>query len=212
MERRRWTQKEIDYLKDRSPHMLVRSMAKKLGRSKNAVNQKMQRCGIESYYHATDLLCVNHIVKLMGVTREGVHAWMRNGLPSKKIGKRLLIDADDLTNYLKEHPSEWKLGKVRDREIFDALTGFEFKDIQAEIPKPYLWTPMETATLIHMYVKGATKREISAATGRPMAGVKQRIKLLRAKGILPPREAIKKGGSNEPPGTQKVSQTAGSES
>lgn len=62
-----WTQEEMDYLENSIDTFTVATIAKKLGRSFDSVNLKLNRMGLSGFEKSTDLLTMNQLCLTLGV-------------------------------------------------------------------------------------------------------------------------------------------------
>lgn len=64
---RRWTQEELQILEDKIGTFTVETIARRLGRSFDAVNIKLNRMGLVGFEKSTDLLTLNQVCQMLGV-------------------------------------------------------------------------------------------------------------------------------------------------
>ena len=91
---RRWTNDEIQTLEDMSGTYTVATIARRLGRSFDSVNLKMNRLGI--------LLTMNQLCIMLGVEPRTVKKkWADKGLRIFRKGNYIVVRQEDLIRYLK---------------------------------------------------------------------------------------------------------------
>lgn len=102
---RRWTNDEIRTLEDMSGTYTVATIARRLGRSFDSVNLKMNRLGILGFEKSTDLLTMNQLCIMLGVEPRTVKKkWADKGLRIFRKGNYIVVRQEDLIRYLKQHP------------------------------------------------------------------------------------------------------------
>ena len=94
---RRWTREELQTLEDMIGTYTVASIAKKLGRSFDAVNIKLNRMGLVGFEKSTDLLTMNQVCLMLGVQSRTVKKkWRDKGLRIMRKGNYLAIRQEEL--------------------------------------------------------------------------------------------------------------------
>ena len=86
--KRKWTPEEEYYLQDKWGVVSIKSLAKALGRSENAVIVRARRLGLGAHLHADHRITVNQLMlAIYGGKQQGggtLNRWIENGLPVKK--------------------------------------------------------------------------------------------------------------------------------
>jgi len=182
-----WSKEELDYIRDVWGEKTIPEIAKKLGRTIEAVKIKANRMGYTGQKWYGEMMSARKVSELLGVD---VHAvcdyWIpKCGLKGK--AKRLgttkktttIIMFEDLLEWLKEHQDLWDSRRV---ELFglgaeyDWLVEKRKADAQKPARKAQKWTPEEDQRLIAMFRRGGmTNAEMGAALGRPASGVEHRL-------------------------------------
>ena len=115
----RWTRDEDEYLADHWGSSPTPSIARKLGRSKTAVNVRAWRLGLGRKMEAGKTVPINFIAaEIFGKRNTGytVDRWIRNGIPYKKarISERAfrVVTMDEFWNWLEQHKNMIDLSKL----------------------------------------------------------------------------------------------------
>lgn len=182
-----WSKEELDYIREVWGQKTIPEIARKLGRTINAVRIKTQRMGYTGQKWYGEMMSARKVSELLGVD---VHAvcdyWIAKcGLKGK--AKRLgetkktttIIMFEDLLEWLEAHQDLWDSRRV---ELFglgaeyDWLVEKRKADAQKPARKAQKWTPEEDQRLIAMFRRGGmTHAEMGAALGRPASGVEHRL-------------------------------------
>ena len=182
-----WTKEELDYIRDVWGEKTVPEIAKKLGRTINAVKVKTQRMGYTGQKWYGGMMSARKVSELLGVDVHTVcDYWIpKCGLKGK--AKRLgtskktttIIMFEDLLPWLETHQDLWDSRRV---ELFglgaeyDWLAAKRKADSVKPTRKAQKWTPEEDQRLIAMFRRGGmTNAEMGAALGRPESGVEHRL-------------------------------------
>jgi len=185
---RPWKKWELEFIEDNADRMLARNMAKKLGRSKEAVLIMMGKLGVSGFRSATDLLTQNKVCEIMGVTTRTVWKWERDGLFFRKNGCFKVVSQKCLVKFLIEHPDLWNAAKVQNEEILIAASGKGRKTFQSkqkqDKTKPYNWTTMEEIRLKRLYQSGISITEIARQMGRSRSSVNYKLSHMRDSGRI----------------------------
>ncbi len=78
---RAWTQSECDYLSDKWGTVSLKSIAKNLNRSENAILIKVQRLGLSAFLESGEYISFNQLLKALGVNGGYGYkpiSWIRN--------------------------------------------------------------------------------------------------------------------------------------
>lgn len=184
MSGRKWTEREIRYLENKSDQMLVKDMAKHLRRSENALICKMNKLGIRGFRESTFDLTQRQLCELMGISSRTVHYWERNGLIVQPVGAFRTVSWKNLGTFLTEHPDVWDERKVKDRELLNAGTGVSACGGYKMVGDHY-WSQQQLTTLKRMHSMGCKNREISPVVGRSTNAVRQKLIWLKKHGWEP---------------------------
>lgn len=105
---RYWTEAEEEYLMSKYGVMTAEAIAKKLGRTSQAVKDKLKRIQLGSFVSNVDGLCISEVSRLVGRDRAGIkRTWIKHGLKTYRKGQYLIIKEKDLINFMKNNPERW---------------------------------------------------------------------------------------------------------
>lgn len=109
MGNRNWSAEEIDYLESRWGVVSIKSIAKHLNRSINAVKLKANRIGLQDARFSGDVITVNQLSKALNLDYKTVRKWIDlYSFPSKqkiftKTKKTLVVSYDDFWQWAEEN-------------------------------------------------------------------------------------------------------------
>ena len=182
-----WSQEELDYLHEVWGEKTIPEIAKKLGRSINAVKIKSVRCGYLGQKWSGEMMSARKVSKLLGVD---VHAVIDYWIPKcnlkakrKRLGESkkttTIIMFEDLLKWLEEHQDLWDSRRIELYGLgmeYDWLVEKRKRDAQLPRRKAQKWNPYEDSQLILMWKRGdKTKAEIAEILNRPVSGVEHRL-------------------------------------
>ncbi len=185
--KREWSDEELSYLHEVWGEKTIPEIAKKLGRSVNAVKIKAMRTHHRSQVRSGEMMSARKVSELLGVDIHTVTDYwlLKCGLKAKK--KRLgeskrtttVIMFCDLLKWLEAHQDLWDSRRV---ELYGLGMEYDWlaakRNIDATLParKAQKWTKHEDDQLILMYRKGdMTYTEIALALNRTVSGVEHRL-------------------------------------
>lgn len=172
---RRWTQEELNTLESMIGTYTVATIAKKLGRSFDAVNIKLNRMGLVGFEKSTDLLTMNQVCLMLGVESRTVKKkWCNKGLRIMRKGNYLAIRQEVLIKYLKNHPEDWNALRVTDDSLIMAYPWYKEKKKQ-DSKVNYYWTDEEVSRMKILRHKGYSIREIAEQMGRSESSIKYKL-------------------------------------
>lgn len=172
---RRWTNDEIQKLEDMSGTYTVATIARRLGRSFDAVNLKMNLLGILGFEKSTDLLVMNQLCTMLGVDSRTVKGkWAGKGLKILKKGNYVAVRQEDLIQYLKQHPEDWNAANIPDDTLIMGYAWYKEKKRQ-DIPTSYYWKASEKSRLQLLRKQGYSIREIAEKMGRSESSIKYKL-------------------------------------
>ena len=181
MSGRRWTQEELDQLERMSGTYTVATIAKKLGRSFDAVNIKLQRMGLSGFEKSTDLLTMNQMCLMLGVQSRTVKKkWKSKGLRIMRKGNYLTIRQEELIKYLKNHPEDWSAADITDDSLIMRYPWYKEKK-KTDVKSQYHWTSVELSKLKLLRHEGYSIREIAEQMGRSESSIKYKLYYPRRK-------------------------------
>lgn len=170
-----WTQEEMDYLENSIDTFTVATIAKKLGRSFDSVNLKLNRMGLSGFEKSTDLLTMNQLCLTLGVQSRTVKKkWVSKGLRIMRKGNYLVVRQENLLDYLKKHPEDWNATKVTNDSLFYGLPWYKEK-LKNDKEESYYWTEYEMAQLRLLRYQGYSIREIAEQMNRSESSVKYKL-------------------------------------
>lgn len=182
-----WTQKEIDYIQEVWGQKTIPEIARKLGRSIDAVKIKANRLGYTGQMWYGEMMPARKVSELLGVD---VHTVCDYWIPKcglKGVKKRLgkskktttIIMFEDLLKWLEAHQDLWDSRRLELYVLgmeYDWLVAKRKMDAQLPVRKAQKWTPQEDARLVAMFRRGnMTYAEIAAELSRPVSGIKHRL-------------------------------------
>lgn len=108
----RWSEAEVETLRERWGEVPLSELCSILGRTKNAVKLKARSVGLPTNGKRCPYFTTGELAEVIGVDRGSVFEWVKKGeLPAKKLyfGDRAMwyIHPDDAEKWLKEHPNRW---------------------------------------------------------------------------------------------------------
>lgn len=172
---RRWTQEELQTLEDMIGTFTVETIARRLGRSFDAVNIKLNRMGLVGFEKSTDLLTMNQVCQMLGVQSRTVKGkWQRKGLRVMRKGNYVVVKQPELIKYLKNHPEDWNAANIPDDSLLMGYSWYKEKR-QTDKKTRYFWTPDEESKLRFLRYQGYSIREISEQMGRSESSIKYKI-------------------------------------
>lgn len=182
-----WTQDEIYYLQDNWGKVSIKTIAKNLGRSINAIKLKAQRIGLGDPTTHYDGITVSQLMQALNKSYNAVYSWIHKyGMPVKnkifaaKMPVKVISYDDfwewaeqhkELLNFSKMEPGtlgpepEWMIEKRR----ADMLRSQKTK---RAVP----WTPAEDQQLKQMVrLAGMTYPKLAAHFNRSEGAIKRRL-------------------------------------
>lgn len=172
---KRWTQEELDTLESMIGTYTVAVIAKRLGRSFDAVNIKLNRMGLAGFEGSTDLLTMNQVCLMLGVQSRTVNKkWKSKGLRIVRRGNYLTISQEALIKYLKSHPEDWNAADIPDDSLIMGYQWYKDKK-QQDSKSQYYWTYSEISKLKHLRHQGYSIPEIAKQMGRSESSIKYKL-------------------------------------
>lgn len=172
---RHWTAEELQTLEDMIGNYTVASIARKLGRSFDAVNIKLNRMGLSGFEKSTEFLTMNQVRRMFSVEHKTVSkTWRNKGLHFMKKGNYLVCRQEDLIKFLEANPDVWNAAKVTDDSLIMSYPWYKEKK-KRDAKKPYFWTPEEVSKLYLLFYQGYTIREIAKRMGRTESSIKSKL-------------------------------------
>lgn len=182
-----WSQAELDYIREVWGQKTIPEIAKKLGRSINAVKIKTQRIGYTGQKWYGEMMSARKVSELLGVD---VHAVCDYWIPkcglkgkSKRLGETqkttTIIMFEDLLEWLEQHQDLWDSRRLEQFALgmeYDWLIEKRKRDSQLPARKAQKWTSEEDSRLIYLFKRGdMTHAEIGKELGRSPVAVEHRL-------------------------------------
>ena len=125
---RRWTEEELVTLEEMIDTHTVEVIARRLDRSFDSVNIKLNRMGLSGFAKSTDLLTMNQVCLMMGVESRTVKKkWCSKGLHFMRKGNYLVVKQQALLKYLEQHPEDWNAADVTEDSMLLAYPWYREK-------------------------------------------------------------------------------------
>ena len=171
---RAWTKEEITLLEELTEKYPLATVARRLGRSENAVFLKRQRLGIGGYMANTDMLTRNTLSKVLGIENRTLCYWERKGLKSIRKGPYVMYRQQDIIRYMRDHPEDWNASRITDDSLFMAYDWYKEKR-KTDRPHRYNWTRLEIDRMNRLRHEGFSIREIAQVMNRSESSIKYKI-------------------------------------
>ncbi|MBY6871637.1 hypothetical protein HYH37_00215 [Clostridium botulinum] len=191
-----WTEEEEEYLQRRYGKTTLKRIAKKLGRSENAIEIKAGRLGISSALEATGELTASEIAKVFKIDAHVVvDKWIKNkelkaqykAVRCKRKFWRIKIE--DFWKWAKDNKEIINFSKL-ERNILGkepSWVDLERKKDFKEKPKRQhqFWNELEDRRLKNMWKSNLNLKEIAERLNRSCSSIRHRSKRL---GLVPTRK------------------------
>lgn len=189
-----WTPEEDDFLRDNWGHLTVPGICEKLGRTKNAINVRVQRLGLSRYYDSGDYITLNQLYNAVvghNVNSYQSKSWIANrGLPvhNKRRDKCTvkIIYLDEFWEWAEKNRSFIDFSKMEPLALGkepDWVAEQRRKDYRAfALQRKDPWTPEEDsrlAMLLKQYKYGYA--ELSDMLHRSAGAIQRRCNTLGLK-------------------------------
>lgn len=188
--KKQWTEKEEAYLQDKWGSISVKSLAKNLGRSENAIIVRAQRLGCGAHLESDVRISLNQfMLALYGGAQMGgytTNKLIQNGLPVKwhrvKKNSFRVIDIEDFWKWAEKNKSlldfsrfeKYALGAEPD--WVDVKRKADYKKLQLHGQHNAAWTKTEDDKLRYLLSKGTyTYSDLAAELRHSEGAIKRRI-------------------------------------
>ena len=179
---RRWSQAELEQLKELAQRTTNANIARRLGRTQQSIRTIMQRNGIDPFPVASDQLTMNQVVQLTGVTHRTITTkWRSKGFKYKKRGNFLIVEQKELLRYMSEHSEDWNATRITDDTLFRRYDWYKDKKKVDQRPLSS-WSQADITTLKIRYRQGRAMKDIASELGRSESGVKNKLLQMRKHG------------------------------
>lgn len=184
---KKWTVADWKYLEENWGKVSIKNIARRLGRSVNAVKMKAQKHGLKDPRFAGHYITLNQLASAVGRCYQVVKTWYKlHGLPAKpkvfcKRAKVLVIQIDDFWEWAREN-----IGKMNFALIEPGILGPEpewVKEKRAadlkrsqKTARAVDWTPTEDQRLAQLVrIDDMTYPKLAEAFNRSEAAIKRRL-------------------------------------
>jgi len=181
----RWTKEEVEYMQDVWGSTSIPRIAKKLGKTINAVKNKAYTVGLQCHIHSGDYITLNQLCKALNISYSySVKKLLNAGLPVKKKKsinfKYRIIDLEDFWAWAEKNKMEIDLSKVEPLVLGSEPGWAKYKREADRQARKYRerrpWSPEEDARLKDMLSRYKyTYRDISVSLSRAEAAIKRRM-------------------------------------
>lgn len=181
-----WPTEQLNYLQNNWGVVSVDGIARKLGRTRNAILVKVQRCGLGSFLSAGEYITINQLfLAIRGHTGRTytLTQWMDKGFPVKNKKVRdcrfKIIYINDFWKWAKEYRMHIDFAKFEENALGEEPEWVKEQrkaDTEYAKYKKDPWTLREDAQL-KAYIKAYkyTYRDISINMHRTIGAIKRRI-------------------------------------
>lgn len=204
MGHKRWTDEEIDYLKENMGYRRIADIASTLNRTETAVMLKFKRLGIGKTRHVSGKVTSGEIASLFSIDRNTVNWWIKHhGLPAtRKVTalkkKYMLVSPEDFWDWAYDHRERINFKNLEKNALPPEPEWVEQERSNPSfIQKRYQnWTTKEDSLLASYIDEGLSYRKIAEKLNRSSYSVERRYHRIKEdksyyKGNKP--YAIKKG-------------------
>lgn len=174
---KKWTEKDIQYLKDKAGEITTKSMARQLRRNCGSIRAKASLLGLQLTKDCTEYLTLTEISKALNVQKSSLsRTWQHKGLKVRKLDKRKLVSYDDLIDFLGRNQDLFSTIGADTSILADAswLQEKRKKDLinnyKTNVAR---WSKSEVAMYNTLLNMGKTYREIGEKIGKSEMAVKQ---------------------------------------
>ena len=175
MSGKRWTEDELSTLESMIDSYTVATIAKKLGRTFDSVNIKLNRMGLSGFEKSTDLLTMNQLCLMIGVQSRTVKKkWKDKGLHIMRKGNYLVVRQEELIKYLEKHPEDWNAANITDDSLIMAYPWYKAKK-REDTKDSYYWSSDDISQLKLLRHQGYSIREIAEKMGRSESSIKYKL-------------------------------------
>lgn len=186
---RNWTQEEKDLLAELWGTISIGAIAKRLGRSENAIVVRSQRLGLGAHLAASDMISLNELMKCFGYVTTYSHLVKRWTDAGMKIHRQKvknnsfrMVDIDEFWEFAEQNRHLFDFSRLEENilgsepEWVKAKRAEDFKRARAVKPNCTKWTEAEDRELLRLLrAYRYTVLEIAAKLNRTEGGVVKRI-------------------------------------
>lgn len=169
---KKWSDEEIELLRELSGKLTKKGLAQKLGRTETAIFNKQQRLGIGGFKQNSDMLTRHMAGQILGLSNCRLIRWEKQfGLKTYSKKPFKMYRQHELLKFLKEHQELWNAKLVTDDTIFMGEKWFVDK-YRADSDKGYFWTNDEISRVKFLRHEGYSIPEIARKMGRSNSSIK----------------------------------------
>jgi excisionase family DNA binding protein len=195
---KRWTIEDEDFLKEKVCTLSFPALAKRLGRSVNAIEVRVRRLGIENTKLLSGKLTANELAMALNIDNHTVYRWIENhGLKAvrkvtRQVAKFNLISVEDFWKWAEQNKEKINFTKIDPLVLLPEPKWVEEerKRDYHTIPKRQAaqWTDEEDKRLISLLNGNYTQKEIGEFLNRSENAVQRRVSRLRERRIIPKKK------------------------
>lgn len=190
-----WTPEEIEYLQEAWGNTAVPTIAKRLGRSEQAVAQKAQKIGMPPFLESGDYITLNQLIKAVTGLGQGytyhMTSWVeKRGLPvHHKRNRRCtwrVVYLNEFWEWAEKNRAFIDFSRMEPLILGkepDWVADQRRKDYQSHsLQRKDVWMPSEEATLRHLLKQQKYGyAELAKRLGRSVGAIQRRIRDLHLK-------------------------------
>ncbi|MBM7570394.1 DNA-binding protein [Aquibacillus albus] len=180
MNKRKWTDEEIQYLKDHLGRLKIATIAENLSRTETAVILKLKRLGISNTKSSVGRLTMHQLAVLLKVDPTVVKLWIQNhGLPYKRrvtrsTRKFYFIDQEEFWEWAYHNKHRIDFSKVEYQSIVPEPSWVELERKNERSINYKSWTTGEIRRMLHLHTSGSNFEYISSELNRSLVSVKRK--------------------------------------
>ena len=189
----KYEQWEIEYIEDNWGTFTIKTIARKLGRSEEALIAYAEKNGLGGFLYTNEYLTTGEAADILGADYTSIIYWIKGGILKaklKKIHKKkvYLIDPKDFKEFLKENQNKWSTLKA-DLSMFNSNEEWLLEKISIDKNYKYKntnspWTVKEENELIKLVNEGYSNQAIGDILGRTREAISHRRAYLISLGRL----------------------------
>ncbi|RSK28650.1 DNA-binding protein [Bacillus sp. HMF5848] len=184
----KWTEKEIDYIKEHVGKIKISTMAKNLNRSEDAVILKLKRLGLGNMREQSGDITLGELARILKVDRNTVVNWQqRHGLPTTARVVRLkrkyhYVSVSEFWQWAEKNKDKIDFSIIEPYALLPQPAWFEELRISSEkVEKNYQpWTMQEHKKLALLLDKNYSYHTIAHELGRTPLSVERKVHRLRS--------------------------------
>ena len=159
---RAWTEQEKNFLAENWGHMTIDGLCKRLGRSRHAINVRVQRLGLPPYLESGDYITMHQLILALGISASCSYfqtSWVKNrGFPvhNKRRGSSTvkIVYLDEFWEWAEKNRSFLNFGNMEPLALGEEpewVAEQRKKDYASfAIQRKDVWTQAEDQYLVHL--------------------------------------------------------------